>query len=236
MRFQKILKRLAIFLLVGCIIILAIDVLKTVKINLDYKNMQSSTRISSSSNIANIKYEPTDYTILNKADALEEIKKITLDLKEEYMNSEQKEQLFEIGNIHKIERLFYNYESYMVAKYKILNIIDELPKLTEKIKGYSNSQLSTYFENNSSYIDKYYGITTSDTFINFAKSLSFLDGTGIKRSVIDVDSVSFDYDNDILSFKLMIKADNDKIESYSVNIDYYDFSDNQVKPYVEITK
>ena len=103
MQFQKIITRLAIILLIICGIILAVDLFKVLKINFSFMGMQSSERISSSSSVDSVRYEPTNYVIANKEEALEEIKKITLDLKNEYINSNKDENLFEIANINKIE-------------------------------------------------------------------------------------------------------------------------------------
>lgn len=234
MRALKILKTFAIIFLIICVIFIAIDIFKVLKININFMGMQSSNRIPSSSNVDEIRYEPTDYIIANKEDALEEIKKIVIELKSDYDEIEPKEELFEIGNIHKIENLFYNYESYAIVKYKLLNIIEDLPKLNNAIKGFSNSQLEVYYDENSAYIEKYYGITSSSEFVGFAKTLSFLGNGGIKRVALEVASINFDYDNNNLGFNIKLRAANDKIATYFIRCDYYKSSDNQVKPYVKI--
>lgn len=234
MRAQKALKTVGIIFLIVCVIFIAIDIFKVLKININFIGMQSSDRISASSSIDEIRYEPTDYKIANKDEALDEIKQIVVALKEDYSKKEIKEDLFEIGNIHKIENLFYNYESYAVVKYKLLNIIEDLPKLNSTIKGFNNSQLKVYYNENKAYIEKYYGITDSNKFIEFAKSLSFLDNGDIKRVAIDVASINFDYDNNNLKFNIKLRADNDNIVTYSIRCDYYKSSDAQVKPYVKI--
>jgi len=236
MRFQKILRRLAIIFFIICVVFLAIDIIKNIKISIDFMAMQSSGRISSSSTNDKVRYEPTNYVIANKEDALEEIKKITLGLKNEYEKSNEKVNLFEIGNIHKLEDYFYEYKSYAVVKYKLLNIIDDLPKLYSKIKGYGDSQLETYFNENSNYIESYYGITSSSEFIDLAKSLSFLGNGKIKKVVVDTGSIELDYENDVLIFDTKLRADNGNVETYFVRADYNKSRDNQVKPYVSFTK
>ena len=90
MRAQKILKNFAIICLILCVIFLAIDIFRTLKINIDFLSMQSSDRISLSSEADEVRYEPTKYTIKNRAEALEEIKKIVIGLKNEYNSSNQK--------------------------------------------------------------------------------------------------------------------------------------------------
>ena len=157
MRSQKIIKGLALILMIGVIIFLGIDIIKSLKISVDYMGMQSSERISLSSNVPEIRYEPTDYDITNKDDVLEQVKKITLDLKNEKTSKDVKG-LVEIGNIHKIEGFFYEYEQYAVVKYKLLNIIEDFPKLHKATKGFSNEQLKDYFNQNSVHIENYYGI------------------------------------------------------------------------------
>lgn len=235
MRFQKILKNLAIILLIICAVILAIDVIKNLKININFMKMQSSDRISFSSNEPKVKYEPTAYLIANKEDVLEEIKNLTIELKTQYENSVNKEKLFEIGSIHKIKNLFYDYQKYAVVKYKLLNIIEDLPKLYKETAGYTDSQLEKYFDDNFMHIENYYGITESGKFIVFAKSLHFLSGDKIEAVTLRDSSISFDYDNDILDFYIIIKTESGRSAEYSINIDYYESSDNQVKPYLKIT-
>ena len=137
MRAQRILKGFVIISMIVCIVFLAIDLFKTVKINFNYAQMQSTTRISTSSSTEQLRYEPTDYKITNKEDVLEQIKKITLELKDE-QNIADTIGLFEIGNIQKIEPFFYEYEQYITVKYKLLNIVEYLPRLHRTIKGYTN--------------------------------------------------------------------------------------------------
>jgi len=197
--------------------------------------MQSSDRISSSSNADEVRYEPTNYIITNKEDALDEIKKITLALKEEYTNSNKDLNLFEFGNIHKIENLFYDYKSYAVVKYKLLNIIEDLPKLYNATKGLDNNGLESYLSNNSADIEELYGITYEEEFIDLAKSLSFLENGKVDLSVIDIATVDLDYDNDVLIFEIRVKAENGNIKTYFVRADYYKSNTNQVKPYVKFT-
>ena len=97
MRTQKILKRLAMILLIVCVVFIVIDLFKVLKINIDFMRMQSSSRISSSSITPEVRYEPNnEYIITNKEDVLEEIKIMTLELKEEYMTSEVEKELFEM--------------------------------------------------------------------------------------------------------------------------------------------
>lgn len=236
MKSQKILRNFAIIVMIVCIIILAIDLFKVLKINVDFLGMQSSSRISSSSNAAEVKYEPTDYMIANKDDALDEIKKITVDLKNEYVESNKKEEAFEIANIHKLSNFFYTYDKYAVVKYKLLNIIEDLPILYKATQGSTDAQLKSYFNNNIMHIENYYGITSSDEFINLANTLSFLGNGKIKNAIVLVESINFDYDNDILDFSIELVADNGQSTNYYVKAHYYKTSDNQVTPYVSFNK
>lgn len=236
MQFQKIITRLAIILLIICGIILAVDLFKVLKINFSFMGMQSSERISSSSSVDSVRYEPTNYVIANKEEALEEIKKITLDLKNEYINSNKDENLFEIANINKIEKFFYEYSKYAVVKYKLLNIIEDLPKIHKATANYTDNQLTTYFNDNSTHIENYYGITSSGEFINLAKSLSFLGSGKIEVAILQDTTISFNYETDVLTFSMKMKAENGKSSNYLVTAKYYRSSDNQVAPYVSFTK
>lgn len=233
MRFQKLMKNLIIIFLIACVIFLAVDVFKTVKIGMDFAGMQSSERVSSSSKADEVRFEPTNYIIANKDEALEEIKKITIELKNNHDNLNQNVGLFEIGNIHKIETLFYEYQSYAIVKYKLLNIIEDLPKLYRDTKGYTNEQLKNYYNNNVIDIETVYGIRNSDEFVKFAQTLSFLGNGKIKKTVVDTITIDFDYENDILKFNMKLKADNGNIQEYSVRADYYKFTEQQVKPYIK---
>ena len=234
MRIQKILKNCAIIFFIICIVILAIDLFKVLKINFDFMGMQSAERISSSSKADEVRYEPTDYKIANKDEALEEIKNITLKLKENHVNSENVEELFEIANINKIEPFFYEYEKYAIVKYKLLNIIEDLPKLHKEINGFGNTGLKNYFNNNVAYIENYYGITSSDKFISFASSLDFLGDSKVEIAIVEDVTIEFDYDNDLLKFNMKIIADNGNSEVFAVKSDYYKTSNNQINPYVTL--
>jgi len=230
MRAQRILKGFVIISMIVCIVFLAIDLFKTIKINFNYAQMQSTTRISTSSSAPQIRYEPTGYKITNKEDVLEQIKEITVELKNEQTVADTIG-LFEIGNIQKIEPFFYEYEQYITVKYKLLNIVEDLPRLHRTIKGYTNEQLINYFNENSSYIEKYYGITASNEFVNLAKSLSFLGKNDISFAAVRTASIEFDYDSDMLLFIFRVDA-GENSEIYSVKVEYYKSTDNQVKPYV----
>ena len=229
MRSQKIVKTIALILLIAAIVFLAIDIIKSLTISFNYMGMQSSERISLSSNVPEIRYEPTDYEIVNKDDVLEQIKKIALDLKNN-KSSKDVEGLVEIGNIHKIEGFFYEYEQYAVVKYKLLNIIEDLPKLYKATKGLSNEQLINYFDQNAVHVENYYGIVSSEEFISLVKSLSFLNNK-IGFTAVRTATIEFDYDHDVLLFNLRVDA-GEKTEIYSVKAEYYRSTDNQVKPYV----
>lgn len=232
MRSEKILKNTAIVFIVICVTLLAIEMFKALKINFNFMGMQSSTRVSSSSDAHEVRYEPTDYAITNKDEVLEEVKNITTALKNEYVNSGNKENLFEIGNIHKIENFFYEYEKYAVVKYKLLNIAEDLHKLYKATKGYTDTQLTSYFDNNKAYIENLYGITTSSTFNDLAKSLSFLEDSEVNMLIVKDETIDFDIDNDVLTFSVKVKSESNKSEFYFVKVDYYKTSDNQVTPYV----
>lgn len=235
MRVSKLLRRLAIVLFIGCIVIFSIDLLKILKVNLDFLGMQSTDRISSSSENEKIRYEPTDYVIANKDEVLAEIKNITIDFKEEYINSNKKTNLFEIANIDKLQGFFYEYQKYAVVKYKLLNIIEDLPKLHSTTKNYTDSQLNDYLKNNSTHIEKCYGITSNDKFVELAKSLSFL-GSGKTDMAIILDAtVDYDYDDDTLEFYIQLVSENNKSQNYFVKADYYKSTDNQVTPYVSFS-
>ena len=231
MRAQKILRTCAIIFLIIFIVILALDLFDVLKINFNFLGMQKSERMATSSNNDAVRYEPTDYMITNKEEALEEIKKIALELKANKTNAETAG-LFEIANIHKLETFFYEYEQYTVVKYKLLNIIDELPILYKNIKGYADTQLESYFSENSAYIEKYYGITSSEDFINLANSLSFLGNGKVKLAIVETITIDFNFDTDTLRFNIKLKADNNESSTYVVKAQYFKTSDNQVTPYM----
>lgn len=231
MRAQKILKTCAMIFLIVFVVILAIDVFKTLKINFDFLGMQQSKRISSSSNNDSVRYEPSEYIINNKEDVIEEVEKMVVELRANKTAAET-EGLFEIANIHKLETFFYEYEQYAIVKYKLLNIIDELPILYKNTKGYTDTQLESYFSEKSTYIEKYYGITSSEDFINLVKSLSFLGNGKIKLAIVETITIDFDLDNDTLRFNIKLKADNNESSTYAVKAQYFKTSDNQVTPYM----
>jgi len=234
MRTQKILKTSAIIFFIVCVIFIAIDIFKVLKINIDFMGMQESKRISSSSKADAVRYEPTEYVITNKEDALEEIKKITVELKNEHIKSGNIEGLFEIANINKIEKFFYEYEKYVIVKYKLLNIIEDLPVLYKATKNNNTAELKSYFDKNLIYLENYYGITSSDDFITFVNSLKFLENNDIKIAVIQDATIYFDYNSDILTFNMKMISDNDNSNVYPIKVQYYESSSNQVAPYVEI--
>lgn len=236
MRFRQLLINIAVTLLIIGTIFLLIDLVKTVAVTAGYRNNQSSSqRISSSSNASEIRYAPETVVITNKEDALTEIKKITLSLKDEYEKSQNKERLFEIANIHKIKNLFYNYEKYAIVKYKLLNIIEDLPKLKKATNGYSAEQLKNYFDQNSEYIEEYYGIIDNSNFAKLIKSLEFLGSSNIAFATLNSSTIRFDQNNDVLNFKIELGVENGNSKFYIVNSNYYKSSDNQIFPYVTFT-
>lgn len=235
MRAQIFLKRFAIVLMIICIFFFGIQTFKVLKIGFNFFGMQSTERISSSSSAHEVRYEPTGYTISNKEEVLEEIKKVTSGLKNK-QSENQTEELFEIEEIYKIQNFFYEYKSYAVVKYKLLNIIEDLPMLYLATKGYTDAQLESYFSKNTAYIEKYYGIQYSSDFIKLVKTLDFLDDGKISGAAINVGTISFDQDNDIFKVDIILTADNGQSSSYSIRSDYFKASDNQVLPYVKFYK
>lgn len=233
MQVDKWIKRIAIIFMIVCAVILAIDVIKRIKISIDFMGMQSTSRISNSSDVSEIKYEPTDYEIANKDEVIDEIKNMVIELKAEHESSNKKIDADEIANIHKLENYFYEYKSYAITKYKLLNIAEELPKTYKATKGYSKEQLVSYFNEKKADIEYYYGITSSDKFAEFAKSLSFLGSGKVELMIVQTNSISFDYENDKLKFDVKVKGDNGNSKMYTVRMQYYKTSDNQVTPYLE---
>ena len=232
MRLQNKIKNVAAILFIVCAIILGISIIKTLKININFLKMQSPERISSSSKKEKINYEPTDYTIVNKDEVLEEVKKITLEFKNEHINSGSTEGLFEIANINKIEKYFYGYDKYAVVKYKLLNIVDNLPKLYKATKGKSNVELEKYFNNNTADIEYYYGITKYSDFEALVNSLGFLGGNNVKTALVQSLTIDFDYDNDVLGFQIGIISNSNMLKNYSVLVQYFLEDENQIAPYV----
>ena len=216
-----------------CVVFVAIDIFRVLEINIDFMQMQSSKRISSSSKADSVRYEPTEYVIGNKEDVLEEIKKITLNLKDEHVNFGSTEGLFEIANINKIEKFFYEYEKYAIVKYKLLNIISDLPTLCNNTKNSSDTALNEYFDKNLAHLESYYGITNRKDFIAFANSLDFLRDTVIKVAIVQDVTIYLDYNKDILTFNMKIVGENDNSSVYTVKVQYYESSNNQIAPYVE---
>lgn len=235
MRYQKFLKGLVYFLIIVCSVVLIIDAIRLIKIEIHYINMNSTTRISASSTNEAVRYEPTEYKIKNKEQVLKNIEEFTAKLKND--NSKfATDQLFEIGGIYKVSYLFINYEQYMAAKYKLLNIIDELPKLYKVTIGYTSEKIAEYFDKNSSYIEQYYGITTKSDFENLVKSLSFLKNTNIKMAELADETVNYDTENNILTFSIILYTENGDASIYSVKLNYFKTSEAQVVPYLSFTK
>jgi hypothetical protein len=232
MRGRKLLINFGIIFLIICTIIISIDIFKRINASFSFVKMQSTTRISSSSDEERIKYEPTNYVITNKDEILEKIKDATSLLKNNILDSKETSSLFEIGNIHKIENLFYEYKSYAIVKYKLLNIIEALPKLTEITLNYTDEQLESYFIQNASNIENVYGITKSNEFIGFVKSIRELDS--IKSAIISASTISFNYNDDRLNFYIEFSDGRDS-KFYFVDIFYYNSNTNQIRPYLTIT-
>lgn len=228
MRTQKFIKIFVIACFIACGIFIAIDIIKSLKISADFMKMQESSRITSSSNEAAIRYEPTDYNIKNKGEMLDAVKNLTYDLKSNFVVSKD---LFEIANIHKIESYFYEYKKYLVVKYKLLNIIDDLPKIYSQTKGVTNAEIENYFNKNRDHIEKYYGITESSEFVELAKSLNFLGSDKVNLAIILTETIAFEPDSEVLTFYIKLKTNKDN-KVYFVKVCYTKTSDLQVLPYL----
>jgi len=151
-----------------------------------------------------------------------------------FLSKPTSEQKIRLENSYALVDFFPSFSSYYTAKKKIeQSIFSEVPNLLPKVKDASKSELETFLNANSRYLDKYFGVTDIDTLDLLAFSLSSID-SAITRCYVIPDSVVYNsYDNSSL-FNLVIVTENNKKILLGVNARFESSSENQNSPEIQI--
>jgi len=224
---------LIIVLLVLSIIVFGRDLLELLGIGTRFLATTTESRVSNKSTLTSIKYSSTDNIVEHKNEIFIKLK--------DYNNTliakkgEVDEEIFEIKNIHKIKDYYMDYKKYFIVKYKLFNMIEDIPKLRESTQNMTDLELSSYFSNNRDYIENIYGITDSNVFREFVKSLSFFNNSEVKSASVRISSIINDKETFTLMFKLVLFNNKDEMQEYHINSDYYKTTENQIAPYIGIS-
>ncbi|MBQ7668739.1 MAG: hypothetical protein IJS47_05380 [Clostridia bacterium] len=228
---DKVLYGMAIALVVLCAIFLGYDIWKVAKVEVGYLETTTNSRVSVSKSKKELKYKPTNNVVEHGDEIFEAVKEVAFSLNSTKKGSTN---TLEIKNIQKIQEYFLEYKKYLVVKYKLINIIEDIPNLYRATSGASNESKTQYFLNNKDKIEKIYGIKDKDTFVDFANTLGNFNNGRVVSASIRISSIVFDVDNHDLMFNFVLFSSKDKYIEYAVTSSYYDFTDNQVAPFVAI--
>lgn len=220
-----------IVLLVLCIIIFGKDLLDLIKLNLSFLSTKTETQVVVKDSMKSIKYAANDNIVENNDEILKELKELNNTL---IANDRDNDNIFEIKNIHKIKDYYPEYKRYFIVKYKLFNMVEDIPNLYNKTKSLTDTQLENYFYNNANIIEQKYGIADKESFVNFANSLDFLNNKEITSVSIRISSIVCDAENYNVTFNLVLFTGENDYREYKIKTDYYITTDNQTAPYVTI--
>jgi len=137
-----------------------------------------------------------------------------------------------VENFYKMENLFPSFNSYYVTKLKLSNTIyNELPNLYNNTFNLSNDELNTFFENNTEYLERNWGINSFSEFTNVIDSIQSKNGLKVKSCELE-ESYFYLPSSNTLKFRIIITLENDLTLYLGVSICYDEISDYQTYPVV----
>lgn len=125
------------------------------------------------------------------------------------------------------------YRKYYAMKTKVeIAIYENLPNLYRKTISMNDTEIRSYFNSNSPYIDKIWGITNSNDFITLVKNLRILKSSSIDSVSLYESSIYNDAKKNTVYFLISVVDDKSNELLLNVTSNYTDFSDNQKSPYI----
>lgn len=123
-----------------------------------------------------------------------------------------------INNVYELMDFFPSFKMYYSFKLKLENaIFNELPDLYNKTVSLSDLELKTFFENNTVYLDKYFGITTLEQLTNIVDNLSTIKSGNFKFGEVIASSIFYNPYGECTVFLLDVTNDNGDFISFSIN-------------------
>lgn len=139
----------------------------------------------------------------------------------------------ELLNSSSIYDDFSSFKSYYFAKLKIETAVYErLNWLYSAILGMDEDKLLSYFNSNSDYIDKYWGITSFEEFRDFTNTILNLNGSSVKSCAV-TSSGSYALSNTIY-FRIMVETKEGSYIYLNVSVSPEKSSKNQAAPLIKI--
>lgn len=137
-----------------------------------------------------------------------------------------------LKKFYKLEKFFPNFKNYYAAKLKVQNAIyTELPLLYSSTASLSELELRTYFDSNTSYLEKKWGINDFTEFTNIVSTIKQTNGNKVISCELE-DSYFYIPEQNILSYRIILTLENKTNIYLAVNVHIYDFSDHQSVPLV----
>jgi len=139
----------------------------------------------------------------------------------------------DIDRFYELQPYFLEYKLYLSTKYKVKQILDELPSLINKTAGLSESGINSYYEQNSEYIDKVFGIENAEEFKVAINSLKPLKSQKKLKLTYNPDSIFHNTSQRTISIFSIIEG-KDSMASVNFKFMPYYSTVNQSAPYVKI--
>ena len=227
----KVLRIVTIIVIIVCVLFLAYDLLKVAMVEARYAQTTVTGRVSVNKSMKELKYKPTD-NVVEHADAIFN----NVKAEASSLNNSKKDDIkvLEIKNVHKLQDYYIEYKKYLIVKYKLINIVEDISRLSNATSGMNDVQLTQYFSTNKDSIEKIYGIADSNNFVKFAKTLDFFKNGKIESASVRNSSIVFDVESHTLRFSLAIFIDAKNYQEYQLTSKYYESSDNQISPLLTI--
>jgi len=137
-----------------------------------------------------------------------------------------------IENFYKLEKFFPNFNSYYITKLKVANTLySDLDNLYNDTFNLSNSELDTYFKNNTEYLESNWGINDFSEFVSVVNTLKNKNGLKVNSCELENSYLYSSFSN-ALNFRIIVKLDEDLEIYLGVLIRFDETSDYQTYPVI----
>lgn len=202
------------------------------------QNMVSkfNENINSDTSVSTRQYDKLKYkTEIQFTDKSKEVlNKVFIAINDELLENNTFDTKYEdIGGFYELQPYFLEYKLYLATKYKVQNIMSELPNILDKTANLSDDELNIYYENNKENLEKTFGIENVEEFTILVKGLKSLKDSDELKLVTYPKGI---YHN-TRERKISIFCDiigNDAVASVNLHFKPYYTSLNQSAPYVKI--
>lgn len=214
------------FMLKDILVPIADDILKEIDKNTNTQNEVTSKSFSA------LKYKAENAISKSDRKILDEV---MIALNEELVtNNKFNNSYSDIDGFYDLQPYFLEYKLYLATKYKVKDIMEELPAFLSEVSNFSESDIISYYNNNKKYLDEKFGIETVDELQNFIICLKQLKLSKSVKLHFYSSTIYHNAKNRTISIFGDIEGENNTYTSVNFQFKPYYSTVNQASPYVKI--